>query len=256
MPSEWKPTHACRTSSAPHSCPFCGGIGTGVYMEEHIRGQHVAEAMDHLATERHRADDLAKAYFDLGTEVKGFLELEKARDPTLEEADYIRRINGLLGIDVHDEDVPAPDVTIWTDGCCLQNPGGNGGWGYVVSVDGEIVGIGKGGEVNSTNNRMELMAVITALETNGHRFGLVEIVSDSKYVVDGLNLWVENWKRNGWTRKVNRRREAVKNLVLWQRLDGMFNRERMTIRWTKGHNGDALNEEADRLAMIGAREVA
>jgi len=136
-------------------------------------------------------------------------------------------------------------VQVFTDGACKGNPG-PGGWGVFWRCNGiekELCG----GESETTNNRMELMAVIVALETI-NRSTPIELTTDSQYVSRGVNEWMRNWKRNGW-RTANR--EPVKNRDLWQRLDVALNGHQIRWRWVKGHAGHADTERADRLANQG-----
>lgn len=143
-------------------------------------------------------------------------------------------------------------VTIHTDGACRGNPGGPGGWGVVLNYAGHEREL-KGGEAGTTNNRMELMAVIVALETLKRPCPVV-LHSDSRYVIDGAHLWLPKWKRKGWT--LGRGGKPVKNLDLWQRLDAAAARHSICWRWVKGHAGNPGNERADRLALAGLLEAA
>lgn len=136
-------------------------------------------------------------------------------------------------------------VQVFTDGACKGNPG-PGGWGVLWrrgAVEQELCG----GEPETTNNRMELMAVIVALETLD-RTAPIELTTDSQYVARGVNEWMRKWKRNGW-RTANR--EPVKNRDLWERLDVALNGHQVRWCWVKGHTGHADNERADRLANQG-----
>jgi ribonuclease HI len=140
--------------------------------------------------------------------------------------------------------VPKP-VEIFTDGACKGNPG-PGGWGALLRF-GEHEKELKGGEPDTTNNRMELMAVIQALEVLQRPCDVVLTV-DSRYVRDGVERWMPRWKRNGW---MTAERKPVKNQDLWQRLDLALSGHRVDWRWIKGHSGHAENERADRLANGG-----
>ena len=133
-------------------------------------------------------------------------------------------------------------VLIHTDGACRGNPG-PGGWGAVLRWGGSERKL-QGYAAGTTNNRMELTAVIEALRAlkRGCR---VELVTDSKYVMDGVNQWLANWKRNGWKTAA---RQPVKNADLWQQLDAELQRHEIDWRWVRGHTGVADNELADRLA--------
>jgi len=139
-----------------------------------------------------------------------------------------------------------PDcVEAFTDGACKGNPG-PGGWGVLLrwrEVEKELCG----GERITTNNRMELMAVIMALETM-KRPTCIEIVTDSQYVKRGVEEWMSRWKRNGWR---TADRKPVKNRDLWERLDGALGGHQVRWKWVKGHAGHAENERADRLANRG-----
>lgn len=140
--------------------------------------------------------------------------------------------------------MPKP-VEIFTDGACKGNPG-PGGWGALLRF-GEHEKELKGGEPDTTNNRMELMAVIQALEILKRPCHVVLTV-DSRYVRDGVERWMPRWKRNGW---MTAERKPVKNQDLWQRLDQALTGHRVDWRWIKGHSGHAENERADRLANRG-----
>ena len=134
-------------------------------------------------------------------------------------------------------------VKIWTDGSCLGNPG-PGGWGALLTF-GEHERELSGGEADTTNNRMELMAAIVALETL-KRPCTVELWSDSKYVVTGITQWIHGWKKKNW--------KKVKNRDLWERLDEARSPHHVTWHWVKGHAGDENNERADRLAVREAEQ--
>ena len=136
-------------------------------------------------------------------------------------------------------------VRAFTDGACKGNPG-PGGWGVLLRW-GEAEKELCGGERDTTNNRMELMAVIAALEALT-RPARVEVTTDSQYVKRGVTEWMAGWKRNGW---LTAARQPVKNRDLWERLDGALAPHRVSWRWVKGHAGHAENERADRLANRG-----
>ncbi len=140
-------------------------------------------------------------------------------------------------------------VTIYTDGACSGNPG-PGGWGALLSYNGTEKEL-FGGEAETTNNRMELMAAIVALETLKERCS-VELFTDSKYVMDGINSWIVNWKKNGWRTAA---KKPVKNADLWQQLDAATERHDITWHWVKGHSGNNGNERADELARKGISEL-
>ena len=138
----------------------------------------------------------------------------------------------------------------YTDGACSGNPG-PGGWGVLLLArDGEQVVKERslqGGEPETTNNRMELMAAISALEALS-RPSDITVVTDSAYVKNGVTGWIHGWKRNGWR---TADKKPVKNVDLWQRLDTAQERHRVTWEWIKGHAGHAENERADELARAG-----
>lgn len=141
-------------------------------------------------------------------------------------------------------------VTVYTDGACSGNPG-PGGWGAVlIHAKGrrEI----QGGEALTTNNRMELMAAIAALESL-QRPCSVELHTDSRYVMDGITKWLANWKRNGWRTSD---KKPVKNEDLWRRLESATAPHAVRWRWIKGHAGHPENERADALAREGAQRAA
>ena len=141
-----------------------------------------------------------------------------------------------------------PDLFAYTDGACSGNPG-PGGWGVLLlAKDGETILKERtlnGGEPETTNNRMELMAAISALEVL-ERPSTLTVVTDSAYVKDGITKWIHGWKRNGWTKK-----GGLKNAELWQRLDAAQARHKVKWEWIKGHAGHAENERADELAREG-----
>ena len=146
------------------------------------------------------------------------------------------------------ESPPMPDLFAYTDGACSGNPG-PGGWGVLLlAKDGEAILKERtlsGGEPETTNNRMELMAAISALEVL-ERPSALTVVTDSAYVKDGITKWIHGWKRNGWTKK-----GGLKNAELWQRLDAAQARHKVSWEWIKGHAGHAENERADELAREG-----
>lgn len=140
------------------------------------------------------------------------------------------------------------ELFAYTDGACSGNPG-PGGWGVLmIARDGDTIVKERevsGGEPETTNNRMELMAAITALEVLD-RASAITVVTDSAYVKDGITKWIHAWKRNGWKKK-----GGLKNVELWQRLDAAQARHDVTWEWVKGHAGHPENERADELARAG-----
>lgn len=135
-------------------------------------------------------------------------------------------------------------VTIWTDGACSGNPG-PGGWAAILKY-GEAEKVLSGGEAETTNNRMELIAVIRALEAL-KRPCEVTLFSDSKYVVDAMNQgWVYGWKKKGWMRKGN---EPAKNPELWERLLELLKTQQVRFCWVKGHADNEVNARCDALAV-------
>jgi len=142
----------------------------------------------------------------------------------------------------------------YTDGACSGNPG-PGGWGVVFEAveDGEVVRSRElsGGEAETTNNRMELMAAIMALETLA-RPSAITVVTDSSYLRDGITGWIHSWKRNGWKTAA---KKPVKNAELWQRLDAAQARHDVTWEWVRGHAGHPQNERADALARAEIRAL-
>ena len=146
-------------------------------------------------------------------------------------------------------DSAAEHVVVYTDGACKGNPG-RGGWGAWLrwgTHERELYG----GEALTTNNRMELTAVIEALSAL-KRPCEVTIHTDSEYVRKGITEWIHNWKRRGW---MTADRKPVKNAELWQKLDALAQSHRVHWRWVKGHSGDPGNERADALANRGADSV-
>ncbi len=145
-----------------------------------------------------------------------------------------------------------PELYAYTDGACSGNPG-PGGWGaLLIARDGEAVLKErelKGGEALTTNNRMELLAAISALEAL-EKPSAITVVTDSAYVKNGIAGWIEGWKRNGWR---TADRKPVKNEDLWRRLDEARARHRVRWEWIKGHAGHPENERADELARAGMK---
>lgn len=143
----------------------------------------------------------------------------------------------------------AAPIVIYADGACKGNPG-PGGWGVLMvwnGVERELCG----GEAATTNNRMELLAVIRALEAL-KRESLVQVFTDSQYVQKGMTEWLSGWKRRHWKTADNK---PVKNVDLWQRLDELARAHRVSWHWVKGHAGHPGNERADQLANRGIDEL-
>ena len=143
-----------------------------------------------------------------------------------------------------------PDLYAYTDGACSGNPG-PGGWGtLLIARDGNAEVKRRelsGGEPGTTNNRMELLAAISALESLS-RTSRITIVTDSQYVKNGVTSWIHGWKRNGWKTSA---KKPVKNEDLWKRLDAAQAQHDVTWEWVKGHAGHPENERADELARAG-----
>ena len=140
-------------------------------------------------------------------------------------------------------------VTIYTDGACSGNPG-PGGWGAFLSWNGHEKDL-NGGEADTTNNRMELMAAIVALETLTKPCR-VDLYTDSTYVMKGMTEWLEGWKARGWKTAA---KKPVKNKDLWERFDNAIQRHDVQFHWVKGHAGDPGNERADELARDGILKI-
>ncbi len=136
-----------------------------------------------------------------------------------------------------------PRVEIFTDGACSGNPG-IGGWGAILRYKTEEKEL-SGGELQTTNNRMELMAVIRALSALKKTCN-ISLYTDSQYVMKGITEWMTNWKKNGW--KTSNKKQAVKNVDLWQQLDELVQKHEIRWIWVKGHNGHPENERCDALA--------
>ncbi len=139
---------------------------------------------------------------------------------------------------------PRP-VRIHTDGACSGNPG-PGGWGALLEWGAHVKEI-KGGEAETTNNRMEMMAAIAALEALT-RPCAIDLWTDSSYLKGGITSWIHGWKKNGWK---TADKKPVKNVDLWQRLEAALERHDVSWHWVKGHAGHAENERADQLAREG-----
>ena len=140
-------------------------------------------------------------------------------------------------------------VYLYTDGACKGNPG-PGGWGYLLKC-GEKSIHDSGSEKDTTNNRMELMAVINGL-SKLNRFCNVIISTDSQYVKNGMEEWIHNWTKNGWK---GSNKKPVKNVDLWQRLDTLVQKFNVSWEWIKGHSGHTENEFVDTLASNAAESI-
>ena len=140
-------------------------------------------------------------------------------------------------------------VIIYTDGACRGNPG-PGGWGALIKFDSTEKEI-YGGQANTTNNQMELSAAIEGLAMLNESCS-VELFTDSKYVMDGITKWIQNWKKNNWRTAA---KKEVKNKELWQKLDQLISQHQVQWHWVKGHSGDAGNEAADLLANKGIDSI-
>jgi ribonuclease HI len=140
-------------------------------------------------------------------------------------------------------------VVVYTDGACKGNPG-PGGWGALLRWDNRETEL-FGGEALTTNNRMELTAVIEALSSLGPR-SRVALYTDSEYVKNGITTWIHNWKLRGWR---TADKKPVKNVELWQRLEAVAANHDVRWHWVRGHDGDPGNERADQLANLGVASV-
>lgn len=152
------------------------------------------------------------------------------------------------------ETPPNSFVRLFTDGACSGNPG-PGGWGYLLrhpatGTERE----GSGGMALTTNNQMELTAVIEGLRAL-KKPSQVEVITDSKYVSQGCTEWLAGWKRNGWKRREGKTLKPVKNLELWQALDALLQQHQVRFTWIKGHAGHPENERCDELAVAAARDA-
>lgn len=152
-----------------------------------------------------------------------------------------------------DQAASSDPVVVYTDGACSGNPG-PGGWGWAVAPSGEPCG--SGGEMHTTNQRMELMAVLEALRSLGvgSEAGAVKVVSDSTYVVNCFrDGWWVKWRRNGWK---NSKKEPVANTDIWQPLVDLVEVGDVTFQWVKGHSGDRMNDLVDELAVAAVPSVS
>jgi ribonuclease HI len=137
-------------------------------------------------------------------------------------------------------------IDIWTDGACSGNPG-PGGWGAVLRWNDHEKEM-SGGEPATTNNRMELMGAISAIEAIKTPGAIIRLHTDSQYVKNGVTTWIHKWKKNGWKTSD---KKPVANVDLWQRLEAACESHNVEWRWVRGHNGDEMNERADVLARAG-----
>ena len=133
-------------------------------------------------------------------------------------------------------------ITVYTDGACSGNPG-KGGWGVVILINKDEIFL-NGGDNNTTNNKMELTAAIEALKHFQKRENIT-LITDSKYVKDGIQTWIKNWKKNNWKTSA---KKPVKNKELWIELDDLITKHNVNWEWVKGHAGNKYNEKADDLA--------
>jgi len=142
-----------------------------------------------------------------------------------------------------------PHVDLFTDGACSGNPG-PGGWAYILRHPESGSEVERsGGERHTTNNRMELTAVIEGLSALQHHRSSVAIYSDSRYVLDGLREWIDGWKKRGWKRAGNK---PVLNIELWKQLDDLRSEHDLDFHWVRGHNDHPENERCDKLAVAEA----
>lgn len=143
---------------------------------------------------------------------------------------------------------PDRKVILYTDGACSGNPG-PGGWAYILrDVKTGKTKEGSGGDHDTTNNRMEMQAVIEGLKALKRPVG-VKIVSDSKYVIQGITEWMPNWKRRGWKRKEGNTLKPVLNVERWQELDRLIQKHQCEFKYVRGHSGHPENERCDKLAV-------
>lgn len=143
-----------------------------------------------------------------------------------------------------------PILEIYTDGACSGNPG-VGGWGAILRYGGTEKEL-SGAVAETTNNRMELTAVIEALKALRRDCEIV-IHTDSRYVMDGVQEWLPNWKKNNW--RTSNKKSAVKNIDLWQELDQLLSKHKIRWIWVKGHNGHPENERVDKLARDAIKSL-
>lgn len=137
------------------------------------------------------------------------------------------------------------EITVWTDGACFPNPG-VGGWAFVTR-NGPC---GSGREENTTNQRMEMLAVLKALEALCETNRLVKVITDSQFVINGCTDWVFKWKENGWSRKGNK---EIKHLDIWIELEQFLSAYLIEFQWVKGHSGNEMNDAVDKLANAATK---
>ncbi|KGE70664.1 ribonuclease HI [Spirochaeta lutea] len=144
-------------------------------------------------------------------------------------------------------------IEVFSDGGCIGNPG-PGGWAYIVSLNNEITE-NYGAEPQTTNNKMELTAVIEALRfirAQGKEDSEIIITTDSQYVKNGITTWIHSWKKNGWRTAA---KQPVKNRELWEALDALAEGITISWRWVKGHSGNPMNERCDELVHVGINSL-
>ena len=146
-----------------------------------------------------------------------------------------------------------PDYDLFTDGACSGNPG-KGGWAYILRdrAAGEET-TGSGAEPHTTNNRMEMLSVISGLQALPLARKTVRLVTDSQYVTKGIDEWMDGWKSRGWKRKVGKKLEPVANEELWRTIDELVRRHEVVCEWVRGHAGHAENEACDRMAVAAIK---
>lgn len=151
------------------------------------------------------------------------------------------------------ESAALPFVQLFTDGACSGNPG-PGGWAYILRHPASGKSLeSSGGEAETTNNRMELQALISGLEALNRRSD-VEIITDSEYVARGCREWLPGWKKNGWRRREGKQLKPLKNEEHWRRLDELLNRHQVRFTVVRGHSGHPENERCDELAVAASQK--
>ena len=143
------------------------------------------------------------------------------------------------------------NLFFYTDGSCIGNPG-PGGWAFLFLSDGKLIHEASGSESDTTNNRMEMRAAIEALSYASEKhYTNISIYTDSKYLMDGINLWIANWKNNSWKTST---KKPVKNIDLWKALDFLNTSIEVNWNWVKGHSDDFFNNRVDELANLAANK--